>query len=315
MPPPTPICPKCGYDQSGTIATWSTQCPTQGTCPECGFEFDWFNIFNPEHNNLRWFVEHARSPFQSIRRTPSTLFRLMFPNRFWKQVQLTISLKPKALVIWYILFTLLLHTLLVLPYVMYYYLRNKSLNNWYWSHFQSRGLYAYPELAFNAFFQGIFEIQSPMGANGFNATWIQFTGWPAFINLFARPISFSLGVNLMWLTILLVIPTTRKIAKIRKAHVCRAFVLSMLCTFIIFETNRFSTKGISFYWYAHQEILGRRPLVQLLVIWQILFWPAAIIQGWQIKPAKLIITLGTIAALLAGFLLNITIFILPDLIN
>ncbi len=47
MKPITPTCPKCGYDQSGEIATWESQCPLEGRCPECGFDFVWADVMDP----------------------------------------------------------------------------------------------------------------------------------------------------------------------------------------------------------------------------------------------------------------------------
>ena len=34
-------CPRCGYDLSGEIATWTEACPVRGLCTECGLEFAW----------------------------------------------------------------------------------------------------------------------------------------------------------------------------------------------------------------------------------------------------------------------------------
>ena len=71
--PRSPICPKCGYDQSGEITTWVTQCPLEGTCPECGYALYWSDVVNPSRIRLPWFVEHAESKRGLLRRTIPTL--------------------------------------------------------------------------------------------------------------------------------------------------------------------------------------------------------------------------------------------------
>ena len=315
MPPPTPICPKCGYDQSGTIATWSTQCPTQGTCPECGFEFSWANIFDPNRASLPWYVEHITHKRQLVSRTFPTLLRLFNPIKFWKVLTLLLPVNLRVLLLWYATLFLVLHSAASISYAVAYYHRIYARPG-YWSKlFDSKGIYAYPELAFNAFFRNIVEMRSQAGALGLSKIQIDFHGWMSVANLILRPASLSIGINFMWLIVLLVIPTTRRLAKIRRAHVYRAFLLSMVCTLTILQTTRIDTGSGFQYWRMHTELYGYRPMLQLLVIWQLIFWPAAIIQGWKIKPAKLLIALGTIAAVLAGLLLNISIFILPDLIN
>jgi len=312
--PPTPICPKCGYDQSGEIATWSTQCPTQGTCNECGLQFDWLNIFNPHLTRLPWYTEHARSPWQLLRRTPSTLLRLVLPSIFWKPIKPTIIINIRTLVLWYLFLALTSHLAVSAVYAVSYYIRIRARAGWNWNRFINGGFYSYAELAFNSIFRGVFEMWTPVGASGLNTVSVQLSAATAFSNIYLRPIAISIGINLMWLIILLVIPTTRRIAKIRTAHVLRAFVLSMLATLLILQLSRYSIRTSSFYWYMHLELLGQSPSHQLIAIWQLFFWPAAIVHSWKIKPAKLLIILGTIAAVLTGLVLNLVVFITPDFI-
>ena len=111
-------CPRCGYDQSGTVATWSHSCPTRGTCSECGLEFEWANILNPFRGRLPGLLEHARGMRQTFRWTFTTFGWMLLPHRFWKRVEMhhTIRLWPIALAA--LLFALLAHTIagLFLPF-------------------------------------------------------------------------------------------------------------------------------------------------------------------------------------------------------
>ena len=312
MPPHTPICPKCGYDQSGTITTWTTQCPLQGTCPECGLQFDWLNIFDPTRTRLPWYTEHAPSIYQLITRTPSTLIRLALPHKFWKLMHSTIVINLKTLIVWFALLALASHLATSAIYAVDYYLKIKNRAGWGWNRFTNGGLYAYAELAFNSVFRGIFEMWTPKDANGLNTVAIQLNPFAAFSNIYLRPISISIGINLMWFLVLVVIPTTRRIAKIRTAHVLRAFILSMLATLLILQISRYSARNKGYYWYISLELFGQDPFQQLIAIWQLFFWPAAIIHSWKIKPAKLLVILGSIAAVLAGLVLNLIVFVIPD---
>jgi hypothetical protein len=116
----------------------------------------------------------------------------------------------------------------------------------------------------------------------------------------------------MWLLVLLVIPTTRRLAQLRTAHVMRACILSMLGTLLALQISKFQMRPGSYYWYMRYEYFDRSIFSTLIACWQLVFWPCAIIWGWKIKSPKLLILLGTIAAILAGVLLEVWIYIIPD---
>ncbi len=79
-------CPRCGYDLSGTIATWRESCPLDGTCSECGLSFAWRDVLNPRHSVATWSFEHALS--RPARRWFQTLLRSFWPLRFWRQLRM-----------------------------------------------------------------------------------------------------------------------------------------------------------------------------------------------------------------------------------
>ncbi len=83
---PTPACPRCGYDQSGVVATWQHACPLRGTCSECGEAFAWADIFNPGRRTLRGFFEHARGTGRTLWWAFTTLWLTLRPWTFWRRV-------------------------------------------------------------------------------------------------------------------------------------------------------------------------------------------------------------------------------------
>ncbi len=109
-----PICPKCGYDQTGEILTWMTQCPTRGMCSECGHSFEWsepFRILKEWGSEVGWYAEHAHSLRSMIARTPCTSLRLVFPSRFFRHINHRRRVRPASLAVWVIAVTALLHIL------------------------------------------------------------------------------------------------------------------------------------------------------------------------------------------------------------
>ncbi len=81
-----PRCPRCGYDQSGLIATWTESCPLAALCTECGYSFDPCDAIHPTRKRLPWLYEHARH-WWSVRAWWRTVLMLLWPPLFWKRVR------------------------------------------------------------------------------------------------------------------------------------------------------------------------------------------------------------------------------------
>lgn len=78
------LCPRCGYDQRGIIAQWTDACPLQGTCTECGLQYEWLDLLKP------WCVENASSQYRLVRRMIGTFVRsVLAPWRFWREIRIT----------------------------------------------------------------------------------------------------------------------------------------------------------------------------------------------------------------------------------
>lgn len=89
------LCPRCGYDLSGAVASWTESCPIEGVCSECGLGFAWCHVLNPTLRVPLWSYEHAAEP--SIRLFFASLSRSLLPHRFWKQFPLESPLNPRRL--------------------------------------------------------------------------------------------------------------------------------------------------------------------------------------------------------------------------
>src|SRR5689334_17306189 len=80
-------CPRCGYDQRGTIAAWDDWYPLAGTCAECGLEFSWWEIIHSHKYQPKWCVEFVARR-RVVRGCWLTLFRSLMPPRFWSRLQM-----------------------------------------------------------------------------------------------------------------------------------------------------------------------------------------------------------------------------------
>jgi len=78
-------CPRCGYDQRGTVETWVDACPLHGQCVECGLVIDWARVLRMARHP--WLFEyHWRQ--RPLLRMEQTMVRSLRPSPFWREVRL-----------------------------------------------------------------------------------------------------------------------------------------------------------------------------------------------------------------------------------
>ncbi len=240
----SPSCPRCGYDQSGAIASWnhteSLSCPLTGTCSECGLEFHWYDVLFAERLRMPGFYEHGTGlAFASAWRT---LVWTLWPPTFWSRVKLEHPVRWRRALLWLIV--------LLVPFQA----AHIMFDAWSQMRIQAAAAAAasatpIPGLSGTVTFiqppwqAGVigrwltpvlstmdlryqFVRQGPSGASALPAADPFFgvrSGWHEW-PYFAMPtlwFSFSLPIMLMLL------PQTRKLAKIQRSHVFRAWAYSM----------------------------------------------------------------------------------------
>ncbi len=192
MARPSAECPRCGYNLEGTVSTWTTRCPTQGRCNECGLEFDWGRVFLlTEHP---WLFEYhwRRRPLVRLLRTVRHSF---FPRRFWRSVRMTdpVHLGPAAVVT--ALCVTIGYLLLAANIGLGDYLRRRS-----WA--GTTGPEYWTKLIVES------AIESPL--------WLVRQTPGVLVCLFAMPMIFAL------------IPTTLRQARVKPAHIVRIFFYSLV---------------------------------------------------------------------------------------
>jgi len=314
-----PICPKCGYDQSGEIFTWTSQCPLQGTCPECGLELLWADVFDPSRVHLSWYIEHTKQVNAGLRRIPSTLWKMLIPNRFWKRLTVQSPVYPHRLWAWIGAGMLALY--------MYRTVVSIALNAY--------STFRWNQLADDAVAQNMISV--------LNAAKIKanMTREPYWIDLILDSGSHSikqvlsgedsatqfaliiLAMVLIWTLIMTVVPATRRIAQLRMEHIYRATALSfavVLVGFILVSTsetlaeifnmagmrvsgawgNSFSASQTRFNNAEYYSRLAISIAFIAIIVWTQWFWIAAIVRGWRVRSFMLPV-LGLITSLLAGF--------------
>jgi hypothetical protein len=108
----SPSCPRCGYDLSGEVATWTETCPLTGICPECGFRIDWGRNM-ARHASGWWLFEldvaSRRKAFTQ------TFLRALRPRSFWSSVRVEDAPNLRRLSLFLCLVVLLVHVMIAVP--------------------------------------------------------------------------------------------------------------------------------------------------------------------------------------------------------
>lgn len=94
-------CPRCGYDLSGTVATWTDSCPVDGRCTECGLELSWCDVLDPARRVPKWSYEQSKmsSPRKEVLQLPATLLRTLWAPGFWRLMRMEFAFRPLRLLV------------------------------------------------------------------------------------------------------------------------------------------------------------------------------------------------------------------------
>lgn len=84
--PATLRCPRCGYDLRGVVESWTSRCPLDGTCSECGYLFAWVRLLQPNRFTPEWSVEYGETFRGRMRRMPGTFARTLRSGSFWRRI-------------------------------------------------------------------------------------------------------------------------------------------------------------------------------------------------------------------------------------
>jgi len=93
-----PNCPRCGYDQRGVITQWSDRCPLRGTCPECGLNFNWNEVLNPQINLPAWSIERSVGAWRFPLQIVGTCLRAHWPWNVWRQIRMSHRVNASRLI-------------------------------------------------------------------------------------------------------------------------------------------------------------------------------------------------------------------------
>jgi len=272
----TPICPRCGYDQSGFAAGWRDACPLEGTCSECGHAFAWADVFDPCRRDLPWLVEHAPGVRGLLRRILPTLARVLAARSYWKSVGVEVRVRLLPVVV-----------MLAVVFAAVYlaggvWFAASRYRQWTAPGPITALAYGTPTradmlaaAAVNVLTYGVGEYWGPSPS-----------GWVFEWSMVRYPwCLFVAGFHSGWAIMLVALPDTRRRARLRLAHVGRAWVTGLVClapvlVSAIGERVR-ADGGVVSEWVLDWSFLAS-------LVWVPWWWWCALRVGWRVEGSILV---------------------------
>ena len=305
-PQKTPTCPRCGYDQSGVMNTWDAAgaCSLDGVCSECGLDFRWADIFDPDRERLRGFFEHANTPLRFLGWAFTTLWWTARPWFFWRRVTLFIEPVVPRVLLWPVLLVVSLHVFAALIATA-----DRSVELWTWR----GGLTGWDPLAFVDCWA------MPVAHYAWAGPW---PGAPAGTIVLdpygALPAFLAFAVaTAAWPLLFLVLGQSLRAGRIRCVHVLRAVASSLACVaYLSLLGSANAAAWLAFR--AEAALRGEAPnpadwvyrlwgwtataLTAPMLIWWPAWWWFAINRGFRLRHGWWVWGLLLVASLLAGML-------------
>jgi hypothetical protein len=215
-----PLCPRCGYDQTGTVDTWTDQCPLESLCPECGYTFAWSDVWYLDRHKLSGFFEHEKGHWPSFVAAWRTLLWVLVPFVFWSRVQMHHEVRVRRVLLWsVVVFASMWAAVSILRAVAFYLDGASGVG------VGSTISTTLIDLS-NAFVFPVFYLDStawsfapngmPISRPGLSVNFLLVYWSPVFLGIVGQAVAVPI--------LLLLLPVTRRRCKIRKVHVLRAAV-------------------------------------------------------------------------------------------
>jgi len=295
-------CPRCFYDLRGIVATWDDSCAVGGRCAECGLEFEWGELLNPARCPPRWCVEYAQSLARVVITFIQTLAMSFAPARFWHDLRMTHAPRWRRIIAVPI-------TLAILLYLIF-----SSQQAWLaWEDYQVVEVHAaqynaaYGQQAnfkpivmppvwrvvCNAFLMPLSQnVEQPTNIPARPWTWrggeglappgalrARQWGWRYMswhgVRVALQAIAFPLLGSLLTATCFVLLPISRKRARVRPRHLLRISVYSSWFCLIPVGYLLFAEIPRSIHLDRHNTIFGTMCFIAL-PIWMAVWWGFAI---------------------------------------
>lgn len=288
-------CPRCGYDLTPMVPPPGPARDASATCSECGLEFNWTRLIEARKQLVPHFVEHAKGFRATIAAIPRTFAWLVLPHRFWRRVRIEHAIILRRAVLWLALVAIapiLIEIVAILGLAAFGFATNRQPTP--------------------ATIRQAIEMINAARSMRHVPGWYQSP--PLVLIATALPLCIA--------AMLLVLPQTRRQAKVRLTHVVRCWIYAHTLAIIVLIWNCLSTlyamfltprvygwssNGLPYDIFKYMQDAARSrthafPLIlAAMLAWQAWYWFTALKIGLRVdRPAAVtasMLTAGTLACL------------------
>lgn len=290
----TPLCPRCGYDQSGACSGWHETCPLEGTCPECGLRFEWADAFTPTRKRLQWLFEHKPRLSLGMIRSWRSWWMALVPPRFWRRVTPAHGTSA-SVVLWPLVLMVSMIAVGGALRAAYFYITDWAGPWTAWGGGPPRGWERWRVIAEEAWGKPLFA----HWADYWNAGMF----WRAVGRLYAAPAA-VLGSALLCGVVLMCMTTSRRICGVKASHIVRAMVYRTAPLGVLYLVWLVDSVLVHELSMASPIVFVRRDawlvVIVLTLLWGAWWWRSVILTGWVMPRARLAAHLIGACDVLAG---------------
>ena len=284
IPSDDPVrCPRCGYDQYGEIAQWTDRCPLESTCTECGLRIRWTDVLSPRRRGPRWCVEYAAGVRSFLGRGVCTLLLAYWPWRFWSSLKMTHEIRWRGIAGLWVILLVLGYVLFCLGQVVIAWSHWSASTPWGGFRVQSLNLWDYLRVFLLPFTDWAPSWRLPGGGWGAGGAGIMnsprdFIGW--HWNWIPYVVVTLVAFQVCCAATFLTLPVSRRVAKVRWAHIYRVALYGLLLATTPFALMMVSTSLMAYpgrTMNAFLIVIALVPtgLAWLLPVWFVFWWSAA----------------------------------------
>lgn len=308
-------CPRCGYDMSGANAAAGGRAATgNALCSECGLECAWADVLDPSRRDVPGFFEHAGNGVWALVTSAVRTLVWVAMCTLWRRVTVFQRVSVRRAVVWLLL---VLGTMHAAGSVLSC-LRVMLLLQGLWGTGAPAGSMTTAGFVWQVVSCWAYPLADVWGQTGWAGLSMTWSYWP-------RSVSAAVCAHMMAVVVMLALPTTRRLAKVRVAHVARAGVygfgwVAFLCLFrivrnvvVLFEILATRARGqlvklpgggvaprlggpSPIFIDSLPELL----LVSVTLGWVAAWWWVTLKKGWGVERAGLVWVVLAITGGLAG---------------
>ena len=195
---------------------WSEQCPLRGTCSECGLKYSWGDLHDPARQDVPQFIEHAPRGVRGLFVAAWRTLWWVLSFSIWTKVRIEhrVVLSRAALGVFIVILTTHVFASLLAMTRVIWTMRG------FWGPGAPPGSLSVEGFMWQLCSAWVYPVAGVWWGRGLSGLEWHIEYWP-------MPVLLAVVTHVAAVALLLMLPTTRRLANVRAAHVFRAGIYGL----------------------------------------------------------------------------------------